>query len=418
MSTVRVVHENEMSDFIDILFEAYPLIFFPSDENRQEMTRYFSAVQRYNNYKKVYGLFREGQMLGGMLLNDFTMTVLSEKMPVGGVGSVAVDFLHKKEKVAKEMISYFLEHYRKQGYSMVALYPFRPDFYRKMGFGFGAKMHRYQINPADLPAFTEDRENLCYVGREDLGLLLACHNRVAAKTHGMIEKRLEMLELLFTKAEIRAVGCLKEGRLTGYLIYRFEKADDKRFLLYDMYVEELIYEDAATLHALLEFLHSQRDQIKTIIIDTQDEYFHFLPVDARNGTNDFIGTLSHVTNTQGLGIMYRVIDVAGIFAMLENHNFNGQHCRIKFTVIDDFFAVNNKSVIVNFLDGHAKVAPEFDYDAEVFLTIADFSSLLMGTVTFCSLYQYGLVKVSDEKYLSIINDLFLVSQKPLNTVRF
>ncbi|MCE5286000.1 MAG: GNAT family N-acetyltransferase [Pelosinus sp.] len=418
MSTVRIVRENEMSDFIDILFEAYPMIFFPTAENRQEMTRYFSIVQHESSYKKVYGLFRDGQMLGGMLLNDFTMTVLSQRLPLGGVGSVAVDFLHKKEKVAKEMVAYFLAHFRERGYGMVALYPFRPDFYKKMGFGYGPKMHRYRVKPADLLALPAGKDNLCYVGRDDLALLLACHNRIAAKTHGMIEKQAQMLELLFVKPEIRAVGYLQEGKLTGYVIYRFEKEDDKRFLLYDMYIEELIYEDVAALHGLLTFLSSQQDQVKTLIFDTQDEYFHFLIDDVRAGTNEFIGTLSHVTNTQGLGIMYRVIDVAGIFSLLHNHNFNDQHCRVKFTVADDFLAVNNQAVIVHFKDGQAKVIPEGCYEAEVFLDIANFSSLLMGTVTFRSLYQYGLAKISDEKYVAIINSLFMVSQKPQCTVRF
>lgn len=417
MSTIRLVRENEMSDFIDILFEAYPLIFFPTAENRQEMTRYFAAVQRANSYKKIYGLFRDGQMLGGMLLSDFTMTVLSEKIPIGGLGSVAVDFLHKKEKVAKELVDFFLDHYHQQGYSMVALYPFRPDFYKKMGFGYGAKMHRYQLKPRDLPCGGA-RENLCYVGKDDLDLVLACHNQVAAKTHGMIAKKPEMLELLFAKPELRIVGYISEGRLTGYVIYRFEKEDDKRFLVYDMYIEEFIYEDTETLRALLTFLHSQEDQVKKIIIDTQDEYFHFLPSDARDGANGFIGTLSHVTNTQGLGIMYRVIDTAGIFRLLVGHNFNGQTCRVKFIVADDFFAENNKAVIVHFAGGQAKVSPEGCYETEVTLTISDFSSLLMGTVSFRSLYQYGLATISDEKYVGIIDSLFRVSQKPQNTVRF
>jgi predicted acetyltransferase len=418
MSTVRLVQENEIRSFVDILFEAYPMIFLSTNENRQEMTRYFSAVQRSGGYKKIYGLFRGGHMLGGMLLHDFTMTVLSEKIPVGGVGSVAVDFLHKKEKVAKEMISYFLTHYRSEGYSIVALYPFRPDFYKKMGFGYGTKMHRYKLQPGNLPIFAGDRQNICYLNEKDLPLILACHNRVAAKTHGMIEKELQMLEMLFVKPEIRAVGCVVSGRLTGYIIYRFERDDDKRFLVYDMYIEELLYEDTETLSTLTAFLNSQSDQVRTIIIDTQDEYFHFLPKDARDGTNSFIGTLSHVTNTQGLGIMYRVIDAAGVFAMLANHNFNSQTCQVKITIIDDFFSANNAAIIVHFRDGRASVEPEGCYEVEISLNIAEFSSLLMGTVNFRSLYQYGLATISDEQYVSVLNNLFMVSQKPQNTVRF
>jgi predicted acetyltransferase len=91
---------------------------------------------------------------------------------------------------------------------------------------------------------------------------------------------------------------------------------------------------------------------------------------------------------------------------------------VKFAVTDDFFEVNNEAVIVHFKDGRASVEPEAAYEVEVSLAIADFSSLLMGAVTFRSLYQYGLAKVSDEKYLPIINSLFMVSQQPLNTVRF
>lgn len=418
MSTICLVQAREMCDFIDILFQAYPLIFLPTAENRKEMTSYFIEVQRSSSYKKVYGLFRDGQMLGGMLLSDFDMTVLSEKMAVGGVGSVAVDFLHKKEKVAKEMIGYFLAHYRERGYSMVALYPFRPDFYKQMGFGYGAKMNRFSIKPADIPAAGGNRDNLCYVGREDLSLLLACHNKVAAKKHGMIAKKEQMLELLFAKADIRAVGYLQDGALAGYIIYRFEKEDDKRFLLYNLYIEELIYENTLALKTLLSFLHSQEDQVKTIIMDTQDEYFHFLLSDVRDGSEEFIGTLSHVTNSQGLGIMYRVINVAGIFSRLQNHNFNNQSCRVKFSIVDDFFPVNSSNIIVQFINGRAKVVEQGSYEAEVWLDIANFSSLLMGTVTFGSLYKYGLTALSDEKYVAVIDRLFLVSEKPHCTVRF
>lgn len=35
---------------------------------------------------------------------------------------------------------FYLRHYRERGTPLTALYPFRPDFYRSMGFGFGTKV--------------------------------------------------------------------------------------------------------------------------------------------------------------------------------------------------------------------------------------------------------------------------------------
>jgi predicted acetyltransferase len=44
-----------------------------------------------------------------MRLYDFTMKLLSTRTLVGGLGSVAVDLLHKKEKVARDMILRFMD---------------------------------------------------------------------------------------------------------------------------------------------------------------------------------------------------------------------------------------------------------------------------------------------------------------------
>jgi predicted acetyltransferase len=47
-----------------------------------------------------------------MCLHDFTMDFLGVRIPAGGVGQVAVDLLHKKEHVAKEMMAYSPQHYQ------------------------------------------------------------------------------------------------------------------------------------------------------------------------------------------------------------------------------------------------------------------------------------------------------------------
>ena len=47
----------------------------------------------------MFGLFEDGQMRGIMRWYDFTMNFFGAQTLVGGIGGVAVDLLHKKEKV-------------------------------------------------------------------------------------------------------------------------------------------------------------------------------------------------------------------------------------------------------------------------------------------------------------------------------
>jgi hypothetical protein len=55
---------------------------------------------------------------------------------------------------------------------------------------------------------------------------------------------------------------------------------------------------------------------------------------------------------------------------------------------------------------------------EVRLAIEDFSSLLMGTVTFGSLHNYGRARVSEDDYVDILTRVFTVQQKPMCVTAF
>ncbi len=50
--------------------------------------------------------------------------------------------------------------------------------------------------------------------------------------------------------------------------------------------------------------------------------------------------------------------------------------------------------------------------------MAEFSSLLMGSVRFSSLYRYGLAEISDQGAVDQIDKLFGVAAKPICTTPF
>src|SRR5258706_13643464 len=136
MSEIKLIPEQNYEAFVTIAANAYPSFKVASEDDRQRLIQRFRAWTA-DPTSHTYGLYRDGQLLGGMVLFDFMMKLLSAKASAGGVGMIAVDLLHKKEKVAYELVQYFLHYYKARGTTIATLYPFRLDFYRQMGFGAG-----------------------------------------------------------------------------------------------------------------------------------------------------------------------------------------------------------------------------------------------------------------------------------------
>ena len=415
MSEIRILTADDLDVFVDIFCEAYPGIEPASEEERVRLKERLRGLCEKEPTATYYGLFRQGRLLGGMRCHDFTMNLLHTRVPTGGVGQVAVALLHKKEHVAKEMMSFFLNHYRENGAPIVLLYPFRPDFYKRMGFGYGTKMNQYRVKPSALPKGSS-KAHLRYLGEDDRQALLDCTTRMVDRTHGMIDKSDYELTRLMTNARHRIVGYEEDGRVLGYLAFVFERGED--FIRNDIHVRELVYETPAVLSELLTFLHTQADQIRTIILETQDEFFHHLLLDPRNDSASLIPSVFHESNIQGVGIMVRVVDVPGVFRRLSERDFGGQTCRIKLTIGDSFLPENAGSTCLSLEGGRLRTMGEGECDVEVRLDVSEFSSLLMGAVNFKSLYRYGLAGISDPGHVHVVDRVFAVEDKPVCTTAF
>jgi predicted acetyltransferase len=407
---IRKIRAQDVSAFVDIVANAYPGFNIVTSNDKKTMKQ---RVVRLSKDATIdhYGLYRGDGLLGGMRTYDFTMNLFSKKTLVGGVGLVAVDLLHKKEKVCRELIHYFINLYRRKGTCLVALYPFRPDFYRRMGFGYGTKINEFRIKPADLPR--KSRTHIRFLTQRDKRAFKDCCDRYFLKHHGMFQIKDHEIEYFFGRPDAKTV-VYKDGRkISGYLSFVFKRKDDGSLLQNNIVVRELVYENAYVLSELLTFLHTQADQVDQIIFPTQDEDFHFVPFDPRDGSEHVIPIIAHQTNAQGIGIMYRVIDTERVFRILKKRNFNDQSCRLKITANDKFFPPNNRSVVVHFKGGFPSVTIAGDYDIEISMDVADFSSLIMGAVEYRKLFEYGLSDITDEGCVDTVGKIFRVEQKPI-----
>lgn len=412
MSEIKLIPVEDFKDFVHISRNAYPRMKVNTNEEIEKAVERFSKIQSENPKRNFYGLYRDNKLLGGMMLHDFVMNFSFKRIDAGGIGFVGVDIIHKKEKVAKELVTYYLNHYKNRGIYMALLYPFRPDFYKKMGFGFGTKNNEYKIKPNLLPK-GNSKSNVSFIGEDDKTELLGCYNRYLEKTHGMMEKSDPEVDGIFKNSENRVIAYKKDGKILGYIVFTFKMDERESFLENDIQIKELIYENSQALLELMTFLHTQNDQIRYIILNTQDEYFHHILSNPVNGTNNIIPSVYHESNTQGVGLMYRVIDVKGMFRTLKDHNFGYETCKIKLNITDSFMLENNDSFILHIHNGNAQVEEKGEYDVEVSMDISDFSSLLVGTVNFKALYRYGLASISDIDYINVVDRAFYMPDKPI-----
>jgi len=417
VSEIRKLTGKQLDEFITIVGHAYPAMKIDTPEEKQRALERLSRPGKGSRIS-LYGLFRRKKMLGVMRLHDFTMNLFATRIPAGGVGMVAVDLMHKKEKVCKEMILYFLEHYRDRGAPIVLLWPFRPDFYRNMGFGYGAKINQYRVKPEALPR-GKTKEHIRFLSKKDAPAIIDCYQRYFDKTNGMVEGSVARQETFMDLSPaLRFAGYEKKGKILGYLAFDFEPVYPGNYVTNDLHIREFIYESPEVLAEMMTFLRSQSDQVNRVVFETNDEDLHHLFIDPRNQTGNLVRVAYHECNTGGIGVMYRVIDTASLFRALAAHDFGSQTCRVKLAIKDSFLKSNDRNIILHFENGKAELKPKGKFDFEVGLDISDFSSLLMGAVSFRSLYNYGRVGISDAEHVETMNRIFVTEGKPVCLASF
>jgi predicted acetyltransferase len=412
MSEIRVITKDEYPEMMRIIGEAYPSEDIQTRAARKEAIRRFEQIIGAGNWTP-YAVYRDGMMVGVFRNFDFEMNVRGNMLKAGGLGMVAVHLAHKKAHVAKEIVESFLNNYGARGYAMTTLWPFRVDFYHRMGFGLGYKRSQYRVRPVDLP-LGKTREHIRFLTEEDIPAINECYNRYVEQHNGMIKhEEVRWRHRLEYAEKLRFVGYETDGRLEGYLIYRFQpQKNPSNFMLSDMNVPEFVYHTPAALSEMLSFLHTQLDQIDRVTLEISEDEFYFLLANPVTDTVTRMAPTHHDSHIAAVGIMYRVMDVARLFEQLTVPSFGTDRLTVKITLSDTFYPSNHGSTVVKFADGLGRVVDGAEFDVEIELDVAEFSSMIMGAIGFGKLHTYGLARISDETYLERLDRLFVYRQKP------
>jgi predicted acetyltransferase len=393
--------------WIDIYADAYPALDLSTPAQRDAKFEEQRSDAGSESEDRLVGAYRAGVLVGGMRVFDFTMCVRGAQVFTGGVGSIAVGLEHKRRGIARDLVRGFLTEYRERGAALAVLYAFRPSFYSAMGFGYGQKVDQYRIALDALPA-DGSRERVRALRAADLDAFLAAYHRAQTRTNGLIRRELWRAELRLSNAAYRTFGYTEGGVLRGYLTVEVRLGKPGTLNRNDLYVHELIYETPAALHGLLSFARSQFDQYAALIVNTHDPDFHFAVLDPRNGRDrNLFPPAHHGTNAQGLGVMYRAIDVRALVNALGDCTFGDLDAIVRIDLADPFVAPNAGACAIRFRAGRPQLvdaAPGADVD--VAIGVADFSALVMGSVRLRSLVAYGRAVLSKPNWLRPLDAAF------------
>lgn len=411
MREIRKLDGSHIHQYTEIAYNAYPSFKNFEKESMAEYEKSTLKILENDPDVTFYGMFEEEKLIGVMRLFDFQMNCFGKIVPASGIGFLGVHLMHKKEKVARDMLKFYEKHYCEKKIPVGTLLPFRPDFYKKMGYGLGSKMNQYRIAASRIKPYYGESD-IRYIREDELEKMLDCHDRVVEKTHGMIRKIGDEKKAIFSDDFNRVVGSYdKDGNINGYMVYKFQNGKAGNYTVNNIYMKEMTYENSEVLNKLLGFLKKQEDQVNLLILNSEDEYFYYLFDDPRNDSLNYIPYGYLETNTQAVGVMYKIFNIKDAFEQFIHRNYNGSNLGIKFSIKDDFFK-KEEELIVNFEKGEAKFEKS-TFDITVSMGIADFSAMFMGSASPKGLYNLGLLKIDDTDYLDELDRAFYCSQKPV-----
>ncbi len=270
---------------------------FPGERTPADRARALRTGGPYGGVETAF-VSASGSRLDGALRGlSLSLELFGRTVPTLGVAAVAVAPHARRRGLGSSMCRAVLEIGRARGDLLAALYPFRTDFYLRLGFGLAGELHRYRFPPEALPPSEGAGRVLRLDDPEDDGelppeaLLPRIHARLLPRGHGLAARTPRRWQALLREAPL-AFGILRKGvgpgelpgpgspddgaeLFSGYLLGAVRKMRGGQG--HGFHVEELLAEDRESYSAALGWMAAQRDAWRMIEYDAlPGERFHEL----------------------------------------------------------------------------------------------------------------------------------------------
>lgn len=162
---------------------------FPGERTVAERARMLERGGRYGGLDTVLVARRgDGALVGACKVYRMTQYIGGVAMPMMGLAAVAVDPHARRRGIGARLCVHAMEAARERGDVVSTLYPFRADYYQRLGWGLVGELHEYRFQTSALPDYVEARHVRVARGDADAEAISACYARVVAGSNGPIQR--------------------------------------------------------------------------------------------------------------------------------------------------------------------------------------------------------------------------------------
>lgn len=371
-STLRRAHRRDIPRLAELWAHA-----FPGERTVEQRIRQLESGGIYGGIDDAWYIERDGRLLGAFRSYPLKQFLHGSSFPMLGVAAVAVAADARREGIGGGLCRQALRIGRERGDLVSVLYPFRPEFYRRLGWGLVGTLQSFRFRPASLPIRVA-RPRVRLARPEDMPLVHECYARVAAGSHGLIE-RTDRIWNNHLAAAGRHLFMLRDaGGVTGYVLvcYGTARSAEQRALI----VQELVAETDAAYFELLSWVALQQDQWQRArYYALPEERFDLLLEEPRPPGYRAARELWTPVAQTIRGPMLRVLDVPGALQARRTWG-EAPALRFKLRVLDRELSENEGPWQVTHANGVVS-CERSSGEADVELDAASFAQLFAGELS-------------------------------------
>lgn len=379
---IKRIPESDFAQMIKIVQGAYAGSFNGSQQEAERLDTVFKTMTSEGQIIPL-GAYDNTELMGSVFHYTFDTNFHNNMIKTAGIGTLAVDLLHKKKGVAKALIDASFELAHDDEISLYYLYPFNTKFYRNFGFGYGNPISTYCFASEDVKVRkTQVELKAC----SDLEAVFKLHNNRVKTTNGMSLKSYIDQKKLKNLKNGRIISAYDQDILVGYMVMSQKSLDPMNSQSQKIVVQELMYTTRQALYAFMNFFASQKDQVDYIEYATFDKQFHFLLSNTKFVPKpQTLDIISLKFADVGLGLMPLALEPQVLLDYLTTQTrFNAE-----------FVVSYPKKPTQSYLMGGS--------DVVIKLSINAFSSWVTGVVSLQDLYEHGDLESSDVSRLIAVD---------------
>ena len=345
----RPARRTDIETLVDLSLRAYRV---SSAEARRD---FFGDHPRFGLRDVRVGEL-DGEIVAALVLYPLHAHVRGEKLPVTGIGSVAVSPEHRRRGVGEALVRASLREMRQRGDALSMLYAFRGDFYRRFGWGLIETPIMLSVPPALLPASEESRR-VRRLRLPDRPLVQQLYDRYARERgHFALARRAEWWERRLWGYEGEwIVYERRRGQIEGYLHVQVDAGDGPWKLV--LTVNEFVALTPDAHRGLTGYLHGLRDQAVELVMSTPPDAPWAAELgDAANLRGEMKLGVVRSSGHAGYGAMLRLVEVKSALESLPvAPQARGE---LLLDVRDELIPSNERAWRVHARDGRLSVRAE------------------------------------------------------------